>query len=164
MLRAHGKWKEGSLPAPAPEDCEALNVDEHWKSISHVLEGIDRVCGLEFPIVHRALGYAGTADCLAVYKGDLCLFDWKTAAQPKNSLQDCYDYPLQLAAYAGAINASTMFRHRIKKCAIVLAYPGGLRGHIHIIDEALCEHYWKAWLERLQIYKKKALRQGALAA
>ncbi len=34
----------------------------------------------------------------------LCLIDWKTARKPKPSLADCFDYPLQMAAYAGAIN------------------------------------------------------------
>jgi len=32
------------------------------------------------------------------------VIDWKTSLKPKPSLADCYDFPLQAAAYAGAVN------------------------------------------------------------
>ena len=32
------------------------------------------------------------------------MIDWKTSLKPKPSLADCYDFPLQAAAYAGAVN------------------------------------------------------------
>ena len=32
------------------------------------------------------------------------MIDWKTSAKKKRTIEECYDYPLQLVAYAGAVN------------------------------------------------------------
>ncbi len=77
---------------------------KYMESIQHVLADIGEIKALETPVAHLQLGYMGTFDCLAEYKGTLCLIDWKTSNKPKSSLADCYDYPLQAVAYAGAIN------------------------------------------------------------
>ena len=41
---------------------------------------------------------------LFLHRDELCVIDWKTSLKPKPSLADCYDFPLQAAAYAGAVN------------------------------------------------------------
>ena len=46
-------------------------------------------------------------------RGTLCLIDWKTSNKPKASLEDCYDYPLQAVAYAGAINHDPNFDFKV---------------------------------------------------
>ena len=74
------------------------------QSVNHVLKDIGQVVAMETPVAHFELGYMGTFDCLAEYRGRLCLIDWKTSTRLKPSLADCYDYPLQAVAYAGAIN------------------------------------------------------------
>lgn len=38
------------------------------------------------------------------YRDTPVLVEWKTSTQPKPSLQRCYDGPLQLAAYLGAMH------------------------------------------------------------
>ena len=76
----------------------------YWNSVSHVLKDITNVIAVESAVVHPLLGYAGTLDLIAEYKGKLSVIDWKTSAKHKTNLKDCYSYPQQVAAYAGAVN------------------------------------------------------------
>ena len=41
------------------------------------------------------------------------MIDWKTSVRPKPSLEDCYDFPLQAAAYAGAINQDPQYPFKV---------------------------------------------------
>ena len=76
----------------------------YWKSVSHVLKDITNVIAVESAVVHPLLGYAGTLDLIAEYKGKQSVIDWKTSAKHKTNLKDCYSYPQQVVAYAGAVN------------------------------------------------------------
>ncbi len=84
------------------------------KSLKHVLIDIEAIAAVESGVVSSELGFAGTVDCIAIYKGELCVIDWKTSKKKKRSLKSCYDYPVQLSAYAGAVNRD-------------VAYPFGVR-------------------------------------
>ena len=47
-------------------------------------------------------------------RGELCLIDWKTSRKQKPTLKDCFDYPLQVVAYAGAVNQNRkMFSFKV---------------------------------------------------
>ena len=76
----------------------------HWKSVSHVLSNIDKVIALESVVVHPELHYAGTLDGLVSYQKKLCVIDWKTSGKKRAVLKDCFSYPHQIVAYAGAVN------------------------------------------------------------
>ena len=41
------------------------------------------------------------------------LIDWKVSKKPKPTIQSMYDYPLQLAAYLGAVNFADNTRSTI---------------------------------------------------
>ncbi len=96
-----------------PDDVSDTLPPQYMQSVEHVLEDIGEVKALETSVAHFTLGYVGTFDCLAEYKGTLCLIDWKTSQKLKSSLADCYDYPLQAAAYAGAINQDTKINLKV---------------------------------------------------
>lgn len=93
---------------------EVSNSPQYMQSIGHVLEDMGEVKALETATAHIALGYMGTFDCLAEYQGELCLIDWKTSNRLKPSLADCYDYPLQAVAYAGAVNQDPSIQLKVK--------------------------------------------------
>lgn len=76
----------------------------YWESIKPVLEDIDTIRLVEGSVFHYSKSYSGKVDCVASYKGIPCICEWKTADKPKGSIEHLYEYPLQLAAYLGAVN------------------------------------------------------------
>ena len=82
-------------------------------SLIQVLKDIDQVLAIESCTVHNELMYAGTVDCLAVFRDAVCLIDWKTTKRPRRSVGSCYDYPVQLAAYVAAINADPAYNFKV---------------------------------------------------
>ena len=64
------------------------NVDEYW--------------GCEVPLYYSGL-YAGTTDCIGVWRGRPAIMDFKQTNKPKKK-EWIDDYFLQLAAYAAAHN------------------------------------------------------------
>ena len=75
------------------------------QSILNLFYEIDSVLAVESGVIHEPLGYAGTIDCIVKFRNKICLIDWKTSKRRKTTLRSCYDYPVQLAAYAAAVNA-----------------------------------------------------------
>ena len=122
VVTFHAPPKKGSqssviLEGPK-ENTEDLPLPpQYMQSVEHVLDDIGEVKALETSIVHLPLGYVGTFDCLAEYKGTLCLIDWKTSGKLKSSLADCYDYPLQVVAYAGAVNHDPRRDYKASLCS-----------------------------------------------
>ena len=70
--------------------------------INDGLSNISEVWGTEVPLYYPGL-YAGTADCIGVYKGQQAIIDFKTTRKPKKRAW-IDDYFLQGAAYAAAHN------------------------------------------------------------
>ena len=40
----------------------------------------------------------------------------------------------------------------VNNAALVVAYENGDPAHIHFLDAAKCQYYWKKWLEKLHLY------------
>lgn len=132
------------------------NIEGYWKSLQLVLPALEHVYSLEDNVVHPYLHYRGIFDCLAIYRGCACVIDWKTSSKPKPTLRDTYDYPLQMVAYIGALNQSDYLVERgipqVNSAALVVAYENGDPAHIHFLDAAKCQYYWKKWLDKLHQY------------
>ena len=86
------------------------------KFVSSCLNGIDEVWGLESGLILDGL-YAGTADCIGVYKGLPAIIDFKTAKKLKRK-DWIEDYFLQCSAYANAHNV--MFETSINDLVILM--------------------------------------------
>lgn len=127
----------------------------YWQSIRHVLPDIKNVVAIESGVVHPLLGYAGTLDLIAEYKGALSVIDWKTSAKHKMNLKDCYSYPQQVVAYAGAVNYDMNYPFQVCEGVIVIAYENGDPADVHHMSQQICEAYWLEWLIRIQQYRKK---------
>ena len=91
------------------EDTEKSPEYKRFRSILDVFSDIDGVLAIESGVIHEPLGYAGTVDCIAKFRNKICLIDWKTSKRKKTSWRSCYDYPVQLVAYAAAINADPAY-------------------------------------------------------
>ncbi|KAJ0066763.1 hypothetical protein NL108_002331, partial [Boleophthalmus pectinirostris] len=87
-------------------------VRGYMQSVSHVLEDVREVRAIESTVQHNALNYLGIVDCVARYRGVLCVIDWKTSEKPKPFLSNTYDNPIQVAAYAGALNTDANYKYQ----------------------------------------------------
>lgn len=130
------------------------DIQGYVQSVSNVLNDISCVIATEKRVSHYNLGYSGFLDTLALYKDIPCLIEWKTSEKPRKSLEDCHDFPLQVAAYAGAINSSPYFSVPVTNGLIVVAYHDGTPAHVHKMDMQTCDFYWQQWLIRIFKYKQ----------
>ncbi|XP_068597610.1 mitochondrial genome maintenance exonuclease 1 [Brachionichthys hirsutus] len=127
----------------------------YLESISHVLEDVSAVRAIESTVQHDALNYLGVVDCVARYRGVLCVIDWKTSEKPKPFLSNTYDNPIQVAAYAGALNNDGRYKYQVENGLIVVAYKDGSPGHTHKMDSEQMLEFWKTWLVRLEEFTQR---------
>ncbi|NXM77472.1 MGME1 exonuclease, partial [Serilophus lunatus] len=139
----------------AKEKSEGDVISGYLASVEHVLEDISEVKALESGVHHESLQYLGLVDCVAKYRGRMCVIDWKTSEKPKPFLKNTYDNPLQVAAYIGAINHDANYDFQVHCGLIVVAYKDGSPAHPHFMDPELCSQYWNKWLLRLEEYMDK---------
>lgn len=105
----------------------ASNVSEFW--------------GVEVPIYYTGL-YAGTTDCVGVWKGKPAIMDFKQTNKPKKQ-EWIDDYFLQLAAYSLAHN--NIYNTDIKTGVILMCSAN----EPHIYQEFVIEDYdFEKWCDR----------------
>ncbi|XP_033220425.1 uncharacterized protein LOC117175025 [Belonocnema kinseyi] len=127
-------------------------VKPAFKSVENVLKEIQSVTALETHVVHPKLNYRGITDCVATYRDELCLIDWKKSDKRKDTISSVYDAPIQVASYVGALNADLKYPFEIKKGLVVVAYTSGEEASVYELVQEDLFIYWKAWLRRLQKY------------
>ncbi|KAG1935939.1 mitochondrial genome maintenance exonuclease 1 [Pimephales promelas] len=141
---------------PSKEDPDRpLEVSGFLESASHVLNDITGVRAIESAVHHSTLQYLGIVDCVAQYRGSLCVIDWKTSEKPKPLLHHTYDNPLQVAAYIGALNSDNNYSYQVKNGLIVVAYKDGSPAHAHFLNSKQIRPFWEKWLLRLEEYAEK---------
>lgn len=127
-------------------------IENYWKSLKGVFPDVNDVELLEKRVYHPFLCYKGVFDCLAKYKGELVVIDWKTSSKPKPTMAQLYDEPLQTAAYTGAINYDPSLTYNIDKFVVVIAYESGEPATVHAFSSKVCQEYWNYYLKRLTTY------------
>jgi len=124
-------------------------------SVDSVLPRFSFPLALEKRIAHPQLEYRGVADALAVYKkGALVLIDWKTSNKKKRDLKSTFDAPLQLAAYAGAVNADPNLPFTVQSGLIVVVHNSGEPAGVLTVARHQIEQAWHSWCQRLALFKK----------
>ncbi|MBD2339202.1 exonuclease [Calothrix sp. FACHB-156] len=124
----------------------------YWESIKPVLEEIDTIRLVEGSVFHYDLKYSGKVDCIASYQGIPCVCEWKTADQPKGSIERLYEYPLQLAAYIGAANKYYGdFGIEINHALLVVAIPE-MAAEVFWLESDTIKSYWQQWEARVAEY------------
>ncbi|NXU59455.1 MGME1 exonuclease, partial [Turnix velox] len=137
------------------EQRDDIDISGYLSSVHHVLKDVNEVKALESAVQHDTLKYLGLVDCVAKYRGQLCVIDWKTSEKPKPFLNNTFDNPLQVAAYIGAINHDASYDFQVNCGLIVVAYKNGSPAHAHFMNPDLCLQYWNKWLLRLEEYMDK---------
>lgn len=130
-----------------------------WSSIENVVkENISNVRLVEHAVTHKDMQYRGIVDCVAFYKDELVVIDFKTAEKPKKSVESLFDNPLQITAYCGAINndqtiPNTIIDRNISAGLVIVAYIDGSPASTYYLGrERLLEEYWIKWTTRLDQY------------
>ncbi|MGL5922167.1 PD-(D/E)XK nuclease family protein [Chroococcidiopsis sp.] len=119
-------------------------ISSYIKSVESVLPKITNPQLVESAIWHDVGCYAGTVDLVAEYEGELSIIDWKTSERPKDGVGD--RYPLQLAAYCGAINR--MYGTKIKQGVIIAA---NAESECQVFKFNLSS-FWRMWIEKVKQY------------
>ncbi len=120
-------------------------VQPFWQSVQDILPRITEPLLIESAVWHEVGCYAGTVDMVCHFDEQLVILDWKTASKPKKP-EYLDRYPLQLAAYCGAINR--MYGTSIETGVIVVALPNC---EAQVFQFNL-SNYWQLWLSRLVGY------------
>ena len=125
-----------------------------------ILKGLDHVdefWGVEVPLYYSGL-YAGTTDCLGVWKGRPAIMDFKQTNKPKKR-EWIEDYFLQLCAYAQAHN--NMHGTEINQGVILMAaQPKILEDGTYstpeyqefVIEGDEFAHWTNEWTKRVELY------------
>ena len=117
--------------------------------VDDCLIDIDEVWGLESGLVVDGL-YAGTADCIGIFKGKPTIIDFKTAKKIKRK-DWIEDYFLQGAAYANAHNV--MYETNIDSIAILMV-DRDLLFKEFLISNKEFESFSAKWKHRIIGYYK----------
>jgi genome maintenance exonuclease 1 len=121
------------------------------------LQNVDEFWGCEVPLYYSGL-YAGTTDCIAVWKGKPAILDFKQTNKPKKR-EWIEDYFLQLAAYAQAHNHT--YGTDIRDGVILMAaQPKLLEDGTYTTPEYLefevsgeeFDHWTEQWTKRVELY------------
>ncbi|XP_044069192.1 mitochondrial genome maintenance exonuclease 1 [Siniperca chuatsi] len=152
ILTAGATWKNKN---PSETQEYPPEVQGYMESISHILEDVKAVRAIESTVQHDTLNYLGIVDCVARYRGVLCVIDWKTSEKPKPFLSNTYDNPIQVAAYAGALNNDGNYKYQVENGLIVVAYKDGSPAHAHQLSSELMLQYWKTWLVRVEEFTEQ---------
>ena len=111
----------------------ANNVKEYW--------------GCEVPVYYSGL-YAGTTDCIGLWKGRPAIMDFKQTNKPKKR-EWIDDYFVQLAAYGLAHNQT----HGTEiKTGVILMCSADNQYQEFVIEDEEYEHWTQEWLKRVELY------------
>ena len=110
-----------------------IHVDEFW--------------GLEVPLYYEGL-YAGTTDCVGVWKGQEAIIDYKQTNKPKKR-EYIDDYFVQLTAYAQAHNKLHGTNIRT---GVILMCSANFEYQEFVIELDEFDHWANRWWDRVEQY------------
>lgn len=118
--------------------------------LEHFFPNVYEVWGSEVPLYYPDR-YAGTTDCIAVYKGQPSILDFKQANRMKKR-DWIEDYFVQLAAYAAAHNKvhGTTIDHGV---ILMVAQNGEVQEFVTCGREF--QGYQDEWMRRVEQYEKR---------
>lgn len=98
-----------------------------FKQIRPYLNRVEEVWAIEIPLFSRLMRLAGRVDLIAIWKGELCIIDYKTSNHIKTK-EDIEDYGLQLCCYS--VMFEEMFGIRIDKLVNIIATEKSTRASV----------------------------------
>lgn len=96
-------------------------VKDLFLKFKPIINKINNIKAIEYPLYSDILKLAGTVDCVADYDGELSVIDFKTASSAKKA-EDITNYFLQTTAYSFMIKE--IYNLDIKRLVILIAVEG----------------------------------------
>eukprot|EP00128_Syssomonas_multiformis_P008847 Colp12_sorted_trinity150504_noHs@12769 len=127
-----------------------------WKTLKPVLKNISVLYSADAPAVHRGLGYAGSPELVGMYKDKMSVISFKHAVAPH--LEKEVSDPMQLVAYAGAINNDSRWPFTVTNVVQVIMSGQGSR--VLVSNRNECEAVYQQWVQvvrKSQERKKESL-------
>lgn len=147
------KWLENWVKNDKIDDpgTNPYSIQSHGMAktiIEHALQKhVGEFWGIEVPLYYSQL-YAGTSDCIGIWKDRPAIMDFKQTNKPKKR-EWIEDYFLQTAAYAMAHNAT--HGTNINTGVILMCSADGQHQEFEVLDDEF-EHYSNVWLNRVEMY------------
>lgn len=108
------------------------------------LNNINNIYALEGSLYSATLGIAGTVDCIAEYKGELAIIDFKTSKEPKPRAW-IDGYFVQCCAYACMLHELTGLS--VKKFVIIMSCENG---EVEVYEEYDKKKYLKLLIQYIK--------------
>ena len=117
------------------------------------LDNVDEYWGCEVPLYYSGL-YAGTTDCVGMWKGQPAIMDFKQTNKPKKR-EWIDDYFLQLAAYAAAHNdthGTDIKTGVILMCAKPTDENAAPQYQEFVLEPKDFQYWSDQWMRRVELY------------
>ena len=125
-----------------------------FESAKKTLNNINNIYLQEAVLYSDILQIAGRVDCIAEYKGELSIIDFKTSGSPKKESY-LYDYYIQEQAYACMFYE--MYGLAVKKLVTIVACEDG---EIQVKENPPRKEYYLKLQEYIATYHKNAARKS----
>ena len=112
--------------------------------IKPYLDSINNIHALEAPLCSDVLKLAGRVDCIAEYKGELAIIDFKTSTKEKRE-EWIHDYFAQETAYA--IMFQELTNLQVKKLVTIIACETGEPQVFDIYDKFMYARKLKEYID-----------------
>jgi len=143
-------FKTGDLGLPGTNPYSKQSYEMAKTVITNGIRNVKEVYGVETSLYYPGL-YAGTTDCVANWKGEPAILDFKQTNKPKKR-EWIDDYFLQLAAYSLAHNK--LYNTDIKT-GVVLMCSADNQYQEFVVSGKEFEAYWDKWFDRVEQYYRQ---------
>jgi len=109
-----------------------------------ILNEINNIHALEAPLYSKLLRIAGRVDCIAEYKNELAIIDFKTSTKPKKE-EWIHDYFAQETAYAIMFQELTGLK--VRKLVTIIACESGEPQVFEIYDKKTYARKLKEYID-----------------
>jgi len=118
-----------------------------WDSIRPILANVSDIQLIEGAVWHPS-GFAGSVDCVASWKGQPAIVDWKTSSKPKKA-EWITDYFQQTSAYCAAVNR--LYGLRLNRAVVAIALEDSPAQIFEVSPGEIIQH-WRNFSERVKAY------------
>jgi hypothetical protein len=133
-----------------PDDAHAGDYKFMYRQIERVLRmHVDDIHALELPLWSKVMQLAGRVDCIAKYKGELAIIDFKTATKEKLA-KWITNYFLQATCYS--IMLEELYGLKAEKLVIIISVENAKDAQVFVRDR---RDYMQLLADKIKEFRAK---------